>query len=58
MTQIEISKETGIPQPRLSRWEQGDVARSADDALRLNDLAARRDAESASVAERSSHAAA
>lgn len=40
MTQTEISRRTGIPQPRLSRWESGDVPDSADDALRLAALVA------------------
>lgn len=35
MTQTEISRRTGIPQPRLSRWQRGAVPESADDALRL-----------------------
>ncbi len=38
MTQSEISRLTGIPQPRVCRWEHGDVASVADDALRLLDL--------------------
>lgn len=39
MTQGEITRQTGIPQPRLSRWSRGDVAQAADDALRLKELA-------------------
>jgi transcriptional regulator with XRE-family HTH domain len=38
LTQSEISRRTNIPQPRLSRWENGDVPTGADDALRLNAL--------------------
>lgn len=38
LTQSAISKRTQIPQPRLSRWESGDVPASADDALRLKAL--------------------
>jgi transcriptional regulator with XRE-family HTH domain len=34
-SQSRISRVTGIPQPRLSRWESGDVPDAADDALRL-----------------------
>ena len=35
LTQTEIAKRSGIPQPRLSRWEAGDAPESADDALKL-----------------------
>ena len=38
LSQTEISRRTGIPQPRLSRWENGDVPDAADDALRLREL--------------------
>lgn len=38
LSQTEIAKRTGIPQPRLSRWESGDVPAGADDALRLKAL--------------------
>jgi transcriptional regulator with XRE-family HTH domain len=38
LTQSEISRRTAIPQPRLSRWESGDVATGADDALKLQAL--------------------
>ncbi len=34
-SQTEISRRTSIPQPRLSRWMNGEVANSADDALKL-----------------------
>lgn len=40
LSQSEIFRRTGIPQPRLSRWENGEVAAGADDALRLQDLEA------------------
>lgn len=33
--QTELSRLTGIPQPRLSRWEAGEVPVGADDALKL-----------------------
>lgn len=35
LSQTEISKRTGIPQPRLSRWEGGASPAGADDALKL-----------------------
>ena len=35
LTQTEIAKRSGIPQPRLSRWEAGEAPESADDALKL-----------------------
>ncbi|PPA72541.1 XRE family transcriptional regulator [Achromobacter spanius] len=38
MTQSEISRRTGIPQPRLSRWEAGAPSAGANDALRLAEL--------------------
>lgn len=38
LSQVEISRLTGIPQPRVSRWEAGHVAAGADDALRLASL--------------------
>lgn len=38
MSQSEISRQTGIPQPRISRWEAGEYPDSADDSLRLLDL--------------------
>ncbi len=38
LSQSEIARRTGIPQPRLSRWEAGDVPGSADDALELQRL--------------------
>lgn len=40
LSQTEISKRTGIPQPRLSRWENGASPAGADDALKLAALAA------------------
>lgn len=39
LTQAEIARKTGIPQPRLSRWEAGAIPASADDALKLLRLA-------------------
>lgn len=38
LSQTEIARRTGIPQPRLSRWEAGGVPAGADDALRLKAL--------------------
>lgn len=38
LSQNEIARQTGIPQPRLSRWEAGEYPSSADDAIRLLDL--------------------
>lgn len=39
LTQSEIARRTGIPQPRLSRWEAGSPSAGANDALRLAELA-------------------
>lgn len=39
LSQSEIARQTGIPQPRVSRWGSGDVAAGADDALKLVALA-------------------
>lgn len=38
LSQSEIARRTGIPQSRLSRWENGEAPASADDALRLQKL--------------------
>lgn len=38
MSQTEIARRTGIPQPRISRWEAGGAPESADDALHLKAL--------------------
>jgi len=38
LSQSEISRRTGIPQPRLSRWEGGEVPDAADDSLKLQAL--------------------
>jgi transcriptional regulator with XRE-family HTH domain len=38
LSQTEISRLTGIPQPRISRWEAGQVPRSVDDVLKLQAL--------------------
>ncbi len=35
LTQAEIARRTGIPQPRLSRWQSGEAPAGADDALKL-----------------------
>jgi transcriptional regulator with XRE-family HTH domain len=45
LTQSEISRRTGIPQPRISRWENGDTPDAADDALRLAALVAELEAQ-------------
>lgn len=42
LSQSEIARRTGIPQPRLSRWESGAAPDSADDALKLQKLHAER----------------
>jgi transcriptional regulator with XRE-family HTH domain len=44
LSQSEIARRTGIPQPRISRWEHGEAPDSADDALRLAALVAELDA--------------
>lgn len=41
LSQTDISKRTGIPQPRISRWQSGEVPAGADDALRLAELVSR-----------------
>ena len=35
LSQTEIERRTGISQSRISRWEKGDVAAGAEDALKL-----------------------
>ena len=35
LSQSEIARKTGIPQPRMSQWESGKVPAGADDALKL-----------------------
>lgn len=40
LSQSEIARRSGIPQPRVSRWEAGATPDSADDALRLQTLVA------------------
>ena len=37
LSQSEISRRTGIPQPRISRWQAG-APDSADDVLKLHAL--------------------
>lgn len=39
LSQSEIARRTGIPQPRVSKWESGQVAAGAEDALKLISLA-------------------
>ncbi|WP_231934072.1 helix-turn-helix domain-containing protein [Bordetella bronchialis] len=36
---MEIARRTGIPQPRISRWEGGEAPAGANDALKLAELA-------------------
>lgn len=38
LSQSQISRRTGIPQPRLSRWEAGFAPDSVDDALKIKEL--------------------
>jgi len=38
LSQTEIARRTGIPQPRLSRWEGGAIPIGADDSLKLLQL--------------------
>lgn len=45
LSQTEIARRTGIPQPRLSRWANGEVPDAADDALKLAALVADLEAE-------------
>lgn len=40
LSQSAIARKTGIPQPRISRWESGEVPSGADDALKLLALCA------------------
>lgn len=35
LSQSEIARRIGMPQPRVSRWEAGEVPTGADDALKL-----------------------
>jgi transcriptional regulator with XRE-family HTH domain len=47
LSQLEISRRTGINQTRLSRWEAGGVASAADAALCLAKLVEECDAKAA-----------
>lgn len=38
LSQTEIASRLKIPQPRISRWENGEVPAAADDALALSRL--------------------
>lgn len=49
LSQSEISRRTGIAQSKLSRWEAGNIAAGADDAIRLIDLDAAVAAEAAAA---------
>jgi transcriptional regulator with XRE-family HTH domain len=48
LNQTEVMRRTGIPQPRLSRWENGEAPTGADDALTLKALVETLEAEQAS----------
>lgn len=39
LSQSEIARRTGMSQPQVSRWESGEVADSAEEALKLVALA-------------------
>lgn len=39
LTQADITRHTGIPQSRMSRWTAGLIPNGADDALKLVALA-------------------
>ena len=39
LSQSEIARRTGMSQPQVSRWESGEVADSAHEALKLVALA-------------------
>lgn len=41
LSQSEIARRTGIQQSKLSRWEAGEVAAGAEDALKLVALASK-----------------
>jgi DNA-binding transcriptional regulator YiaG len=41
MSQTEIAAAIKAPQPRISRWENGDIPPAADDALALLNLLSR-----------------
>ena len=56
LSQTEISRRTGIPQPRLSRWEAGEMPGAADDALTLAALLADCDTKAARNARRAAKA--
>ncbi len=47
ISQSEIRRRTGIPQPRLSKWAAGKAPTGADDALKLRALAEQLGAEGA-----------
>lgn len=38
LSQLEIERRTKIPQPRLSRWANGEVPDAADDVFKLQAL--------------------
>lgn len=49
LSQSEIERRTGITQPRISRWESGEVAAGADDALKLLELARELDIDTTNI---------
>ncbi|WP_018991286.1 helix-turn-helix domain-containing protein [Aromatoleum toluclasticum] len=46
LSQSEIGRAVGIPQPRISRWESGDVPDPVEDGLRLVEFLNRLERES------------
>jgi transcriptional regulator with XRE-family HTH domain len=45
LSQSEITRRTGVPQSRISRWEAGEVPQSADDIFKLQELDAQLEAD-------------
>lgn len=43
LSQVEIQRETGIPQPRISKWLNGKTPKGADDSLLLANLVERKE---------------
>lgn len=39
ITQVQLSKISGVPQPRLSRWASGKTPKAADQLLKLKKFA-------------------
>lgn len=57
LSQMEISRQSGIPQPRISRWQKGCVPVGANDALRLMSMLAKAEANEQSQPQRQTHPA-